>query len=339
MSYMRHPFLIIAVCFASLLMFLPASAQSDKSGKEVVVYVTSWTDEMPDVECVTCINYAFAQINATADGLVIDNESRLRQILELKKTKPGLKVLLSVGGWGGGRFSELAASTRNRRLFAWDCRRVVWEYGVDGIDIDWEYPTQSTSGISSSPDDTNNLTKLLQDIRTVIGPKRMLTVATVSSGLYVNLKETVKYADWINLMTYDMGQPPYHNAPLHQSDKVKTIAVDEAVQKVLAAGVPRDKIVMGIPFYGRGIDGFPEDVKNTDAHLVSNYFFNWDDDAMVPYMADRSGKMKYTYDDARSIGLKAAFARDEKLRGAMCWPNSGDDEKSTLLRAVCDSIR
>ena len=339
MKCMRHSLLIITLVFAFSLILLPVSAQSGKSGKEIVVYVTSWTDEMPDVEHITCINYAFAQINETADGLVIDNEARLRQILELKKTKPGLKVLLSVGGWGGGRFSELAASTRNRRLFAWDCRRVVWEYGVDGIDIDWEYPTQSTSGISSSPDDTNNLTKLLQDIRTVIGPKRMLTVATVSSGLYVNLKETVKYADWINLMTYDMGQPPYHNAPLHQSDKVKTIAVDEAVQKVLAAGVPRDKIVMGIPFYGRGIDGFPEDVKNTDAHLVSNYFFNWDDDAMVPYMADRSGKMKYTYDDARSIGLKAAFARDEKLRGAMCWPNSGDDEESTLLRAVCDSIR
>ena len=339
MKYMRHSFQIIVLVFAFSLILLPVSAQSGKSGKEIVVYVTSWTDEMPDVEHITCINYAFAQINETADGLVIDNEARLRQILELKKTKPGLKVLLSVGGWGGGRFSELAASTRNRRLFAWDCRRVVWEYGVDGIDIDWEYPTQSTSGISSSPDDTNNLTKLLQDIRTVIGPKRMLTVATVSSGLYVNLKETVKYADWINLMTYDMGQPPYHNAPLHQSDMVKNIAVDEAVQKVLDAGVPRDKIVMGIPFYGRGIDGFPEDVKNTDAHLVSNYFFNWDDDAMVPYMADRSGKMKYTYDDARSIGLKAAFARDEKLRGAMCWPNSGDDEKSTLLRAVCDSIR
>lgn len=318
---------------------LSVHAQSGKSGQEIVVYVTSWTEDMPAVEHVTCINYAFAQVNRTADGLVIDNEARLKQIIELKKSKPGLKVVLSVGGWGGGRFSELAASSRNRRLFAWDCRRLIWEYGIDGIDIDWEYPTQSTSGISSSPDDTRNLTKLLQDIRTVIGPKRMLTLATISSGLYVNLREVVKYVDWINLMTYDMGQPPYHNSPLHHSDRVQNIAVDEAVQKVLDGGVPRNQLVVGIPFYGRGSGDFPENVKNTDAHLVSNFYFNWDDDAMVPYMADRSGKMKYTYDDARSIGLKAAFIRDEKLRGAMCWPNSGDDEQSTLLRAVCDSIR
>ena len=96
---------------------------------------------------MTHINYAFGHVNESFDGVRIDNEERLKQIVDLKKQNPELKVLLSVGGWGSGRFSEMAANDEYRRAFAADCDRVVKEFALDGIDIDWEYPTSSMANI------------------------------------------------------------------------------------------------------------------------------------------------------------------------------------------------
>ena len=88
----------------------------------VVAYVTSWTDVQPDPSVMTHINYAFGHVNNTFDGVRIDNPDRLRAISGLKQQNPKLKVLLSVGGWGSGRFSEMAATDSTRRAFAADCR-------------------------------------------------------------------------------------------------------------------------------------------------------------------------------------------------------------------------
>ena len=106
----------------------------DESEKVVVAYVTSWSTVMPDPDRVTHINYAFGHVSDSFDGVRIDNEDRLRSITALRDDAPSLKVLLSVGGWGSGRFSEMAADKKLRRSFAADCRRVVEEFGLDGID-------------------------------------------------------------------------------------------------------------------------------------------------------------------------------------------------------------
>ena len=106
------------------------------TGKYVVAYVTSWTDDVPDPMTVDCINYAFAQISGSLDSVGIENVGRLRGLLDLKLSNPRLKVVLSIGGWGGGRFSELAADAAKRRAFSWYCRKLIWDMGIDGIDID-----------------------------------------------------------------------------------------------------------------------------------------------------------------------------------------------------------
>lgn len=130
---------------------------ASRDSKVVVAYVTSWSEVMPDPQYMTHINYAFGHVNESFNGVKIDNEERLKQIVDLKKQKPKLKVLLSIGGWGSGRFSEMAANDEYRRAFATDCDRVVKEFALDGIDIDWEYPTSSMANISSSPDDTEKI--------------------------------------------------------------------------------------------------------------------------------------------------------------------------------------
>ena len=163
--------------FTTLLPALLAAAgfvsplKAQETGRVIVAYVTSWSDVTPDPHSMTHINYAFGHVNNTFDGVRIDNPDRLRAISGLKQQNPKLKVLLSVGGWGSGRFSEMAATDSTRRAFAADCRAKVKEYGLDGIDIDWEYPTSDAAGISSSPDDTRNYTLLMRELRRALGKK------------------------------------------------------------------------------------------------------------------------------------------------------------------------
>lgn len=135
----------IRMMMAAALAIL-ASCSTTKSGestanplssKVIVAYVTSWSNIVPEPQYMTHINYAFGHVNESFDGVRIDNEERLKQIVDLKKQNPELKVLLSVGGWGSGRFSEMAANDEYRRAFAKDCDRVVKEFDLDGIDIDW----------------------------------------------------------------------------------------------------------------------------------------------------------------------------------------------------------
>ena len=158
--------IISAICISAATV-----AESDRV---VVAYVTSWSRVMPDPFCMTHINYAFGHVNDTFDGVRVDNPERLHQMVALKKTNPDLKVMLSVGGWGSGRFSEMAMEGKRRKSFAEDCIRVVEEFGLDGIDIDWEYPTSSAADISSSPKDTDNFTKLMKDLRNRFAENRHL---------------------------------------------------------------------------------------------------------------------------------------------------------------------
>ena len=114
------------------------SILSVQAEKIVVAYLTSGSNEMPTEEYVTHINYAFGQVNATFDGITVDRPENLKKITSQKGE---LKVLLSIGGWTSGGFSEMASSENRRLSFANDCKRVVDEFNLDGIDIDWEYPT------------------------------------------------------------------------------------------------------------------------------------------------------------------------------------------------------
>ena len=301
----------------------------------VVGYAVYWEDSMPDPSLVTHINYAFAHIKKDFETLDIKTPSRLSKIVALKKTKPSLKVLLSVGGWEAGNFSEMAADETHRKNFCKNCLNAVTKYGLDGIDIDWEYPTSSMAGISSSPSDTKNFTLLMKDLRETLGRDRLLTMASASNARYVNFRDAVQYMDFVNVMTYDMGDPPEHNGALFRSS-LSSESCDESVAKHFANGVPYEKIVLGIPFYGHG-DGkaFDDYVDFKDIHIdQSKYTIQWDNTAKVPYVTDATGKMVLTYDDAQSVGLKAEYVLQKNIAGAMYWNIEADDASFTLANAV-----
>lgn len=312
---------------------------ASRDSKVVVAYVTSWSEVMPDPQYMTHINYAFGHVNESFNGVKIDNEERLRQIVDLRKQKPELKVLLSIGGWGSGRFSEMAANDEYRRAFAADCDRVVKEFALDGIDIDWEYPTSSMANISSSPDDTENFTLLMQDIRAAIGNEKELTLATVASARYIDFKAILPSVDFVNIMAYDMASAPKHHSALYPSGHSGDITSDGAVTAHLKAGVPPSKLVMGMPFYGRGGDGYPSfqdynKVGNTD----TQYTEKWDEVAQVPYLADKNDTLVFGFENPRSLAIKCQYILDKDLLGGMYWDYSRDNEQGDLRRTVAENL-
>ena len=319
---------IVCLLFCSI-------AQVWAAEKVVVAYVTSWTQTIPDPTVMTHINYAFGHVNETFDGVRIDNPDRLRQMVDLKAQNPKLKVMLSVGGWGSGRFSEMAASDATRLSFAKDCRRVVDEFGLDGIDIDWEYPTQSSAKISSSPDDTKNFTLLMRDLRQQLGDK-ILSCATVASAEYIDFRSCIEYLDLVNVMSYDMADAPKHHSALYPSDLSGQITTSQAVDAHLKAGVPREKLVMGMPLYGRGRQGYRPDRDSTNVLTEC-----WHSQSLVPYLINEQGEMVLGYENERSIGIKCQYILDHQLRGGMYWEYGNERQekmRNVIARALIQEV-
>ena len=311
------------------------------TGDNIIVgYAVYWESTMPDPSLLTHINYSFAHIKDDFESLDIKNASRLQVIAKLKDSHPGLRVLLSVGGWGAGNFSEMAASDTHRRNFCQNCLEAVKKYNLDGIDLDWEYPTSSMADISSSPNDTKNFSQLLRDLRVTLGDNKLITMASSADAKYVDFRTAIEYLDFVNIMTYDMGKPPYHNAGLYQSSKTK-LCCTQSVEAHYTAGVPYDKIVLGIPFFGHGDGGaFTRDCIDYNEIRWDKATFTecWDEKAMVPYLADLSGQMVLSYDNETSVGLKADYVLQKGLLGAMYWNIEADDANWTLSKAIASRL-
>lgn len=315
-------------------------ADKKPSDKVVVAYVTSWSRVMPDPQYMTHINYAFGHVTKSFDGVRIDNEKRLRSITALKKENPYLKVVLSVGGWASGNFSEMAADKHLRRNFAKDCRRVMKEFDLDGIDIDWEYPTSRAAGISASPDDTDNYTLMMRDLRRKLGRRAVLTLASIGSAKFIDFPAILKYIDYVNVMAYDMGSAPKHHSALYSSPNTN-MSADDAVKAHLKAGVPLSMQVLGMAFYGRGDgkSGFPGSMNyNRIPRKSDKWEERWDSQAQAPYLVDKQGRFVFGFENPRSLAAKCRYIQENGLLGAMYWEYGGDNEQNLLRSAVYEGV-
>lgn len=330
----------IIITLAAILMCGSAAFAQDKEAESkyvVVAYVTSWTRVMPDPFVMTHINYAFGHVNDTFNGVRIDNPRRLKGLVALKETNPELKVMLSVGGWGSGRFSEMAADEQNRLSFANDCLRVVEEFKLDGIDIDWEYPTSSDAGISSSPQDKENFNLLMRDLRAVLGNDKLLTLASSAYAEYIDFHSCMQYLNFVNVMTYDMATAPKHHSPLYASENTKG-SCEGAVKAHIEAGVPVSQLVLGVPFYGRGGTALPSFVDYKDVKTDGEFVEMWDEKAQAPYLADKDGILVLGYDTPKSLKLKCDFIKENGLLGGMYWEYAGDNDSADLQKVLAAEL-
>ncbi len=305
------------------------------------------------------------------------------QILKLKKKYPHLQVLASIGGWiGSSQFSDAALTEASRRKFARSCLELHFDQypGVfDGIDIDWEFPV--SGGLKPGrPEDKHNFTLLLSELRCQLdelgksaGRHYSLTAALPAPArVHTNfeLNQIHPYLDWINLMTYDFHGTwdtiTNFNAPLYAvtSDPAsktdgQSLNVDAAVKAYLQAGIPADKLMVGMPFYGRGWAGVPdinhglfqvssgpaagahepgmfnyEDIKRGYLPAYPRY---WQEEAKVPWLYDPATGTMISYDDPESIAIKAEYIKELGLGGAMFWELSCDGGE--LLEALARRLK
>ena len=215
-----------------------------------------------DARRLDLINIAFGTIK---DGLLFypRKKETLDQIRRIREANPEMKFMLSVGGWGAGGFSTMAKTAEGIAAFTASCADAVREMELDGIDIDWEYPTIGSAGIDCAPEDRENFTALLASLREMLDSlpagKKMLTIAA-GAGKYmvdaVEIGKIVPLLDYISLMTYDMAggwTPACHHTALYPTGHpdVHNMCVDSTVKLYEEAGVPADKLIIGAAFYSR----------------------------------------------------------------------------------------
>jgi chitinase len=339
---------------------------------KVVAYVTGWSPPVAiDTSRITHVNFAFATIDATGQATVPagESEARLRDIVALRREHPSLRVLVSIGGWGADGFSDAALDAASRRRFADSAAELVRRYDLDGIDLDWEYPGQGVAGIKARPEDRENFTRLLADVRERLdvesrrarrrpGDQYLLTIATADGEYFehVEMARLQALVDWINVMAYDfynsLTRTTGHHAGLYRAESAP--AGDRwaaaSIEQHLAAGVPARKLVLGVAFYGRRFEGVapvngglnqPYDKYGGDEPYRSlveqfidgdSYVQHWDSQSCAPWLWNAATRSFVSYDDPRSIRLKAAYAR--RLGGVMFWELSQDSADATLLRAI-----
>ena len=339
---------------------------SKEMRKKVIGYVG--TRDLPtvreqDILSLDVINIAFAGLE---DGRVVwpgceESRDALRRI---RRVHPAIKLVLSVGGWGADGFSQAAASQAGRERLAVSAAEIAEEYGLDGIDIDWEYPGTSIAGIAACREDKQNFTLLLRQLRETLddaGPGRMLTIAAGGDTyftLQTDIPEICRYLDYVMLMTYDLQggfqTVTGHHAALYQGrNNLIDASVDKAVRVFGEAGLPAEKMVVGVPFYSRqwdrvkgGGDGLGQEAETIghygpdygsladyigladrgnpedDIQQHAAYRRYWDAEAGVPYLFD--GSTFISYEDQQSLAGKIAYIRERDLLGIMFWEYRSD---------------
>ena len=335
----------------------------------IEIYYTEYTrtDLFPSLEEVrnfTHINIGHVRFVDKDNGVGIEIDAKtvplVQKFVAYKAQYPELKVKLQMGGWGKNAdgWSQMARDPQKRKAFVDECVAICGQYGIDGFDIDWEYPTYAAKDgdhvNGASPADWENFVTLFKELREAM-PDKILSYAASDSGKYTDNYGVLPYIDYINVMTYDEGNPPYHNAPLYRSSITGSRCASEAIDDIFHGqqGIPYQMMNFGLAFYGHG-DGYKLKTGNrypssVDYSKLDDIFFRgtcdgydvkgvnyriWDDVAKVPYLADALGKMYASYEDIESINAKVEYLKSRNMLGAMIWEYRHDDDDGTLRHAV-----
>ncbi|XP_075677589.1 uncharacterized protein LOC113794366 isoform X2 [Dermatophagoides pteronyssinus] len=381
------------------------SSNDQQENVKLICYYSNWAIYRPGVARFTPQNinpflcthliYAFAGLSSKYELKAFDpyndiNQGNYKKFVGLKKYNNQLKTMIAIGGWNEGskRFSKLVANNDLRSNFIKSVLKFLREHNFDGIDFDWEYPAFREG---SAPEDKEGYAKLIRELRFAFnneklstGKERLLLSVAVPAGQdYIDQGFDVpvisQYADFLNVLSYDyhtsFDPETDHHAPL----KSKPDFIDEEASKLNAEwtinyyirlGAPREKLILGIPTYGRsftladesnnGINALAEGPGEPGPSTREKGYLAFyeicqkveDDDWQLhrpyphiegPYAV--KGKQWVAFDDIEIIQDKAKFIIDQRLGGAMVWTLDNDDfrgncygEQNPLISSLRSSL-
>ncbi len=348
----------------------PAEESKEEKSYHVVGYVAGWKNIRPKripAEKLTHINYAFADV---ADGVVTyiddrqERDSTNFEILKsLKDRNPDLKILVSIGGWTRSKgFSDAVLTPESRKKLTQSGVEFLLRHELDGLDFDWEYPALQGDNNTFRPEDKENFIAMLKDFREALDSLGSLHdrhyLTTIASGgfrRYLELNDLGKaqeYLDFVNIMAYDFftagdSITGHHANLLLNSPKGRS--AETTVAEHIEFGVPAEKLVLGVPFYGRmweNVDPaenglfqsgtFKMGLPYVQIYALSQnsaYTRFWDEKAAAPYLYSAKDSTWITYEDPESIKAKMEFIKEKGLAGAMFWELS-EDNTGQLLDAI-----
>ncbi|XP_055532350.1 chitinase-3-like protein 1 [Wyeomyia smithii] len=352
--------------------------------KPLLCYYGSWahyrsgrgqfTVDNIDPWLCTHVIYSFVGINEDGTIAILDywldvDLGNMRRFNDLKYTNPSLRTLVAVGGYSVGSeiFSRVAASADLRWRFAESARDFCFQYGFDGIDMDWEYPGQR----GGDPyNDRANFVLMLDALRQVLSASGLMLTAAVGAPQNIaeisyDIPGISQHLDYINLMTYDYNgawdSVTGHNAPLFEgpsdgTDFQRTLNVHHSVMYWLSQGAPASKLILGIPIYGRtftlqdsgnywlragssgpGVAGSYTQESGSLAYFeICPYFTrkwvrHWEDNQKIAFGV--TGNQWIGYDDVDMTWIKCGYVHEHGLAGAMVWSLEQDD-----FHGYCGSV-
>ena len=284
-KYLRLVSLIFVVSILSC-----TSPSPDKGVKIMAYYFPhpgNFNTEALPLYKLTHIIFSFTEVIDNEMKFVNDSDGlMLKKLVQEKKNHPKLEVMIACGGWGGsGGFSEMSRTTGNREKFVESVVRFLKEYNLDGLDIDWEYPGMPGIGNPYIPEDKENFTALMQELRKgldKIGKDQVLTFAVAGWEEFFNhveLNKVMPSVTYMNVMSYDLAGgddsftshhtnlgwvkmediegTPAATKILEEGDSTKPYSAEKIISYCMAKGVNPGQIVIGGAFYGKGWQGVP----------------------------------------------------------------------------------
>lgn len=315
-----------------------------------------WSDisiKFPGDEQIPAGNNAFGCVN---------------QLYQLKKKNRHFKTLLSIGGWTYSiqkRFSGWSATDAGRKLFASSAVDMIANWGMDGVDIDWEYP--------STPEEGRDFTLLLKEVRQALDNYAatngqnyhyLLTVASPADPAKIANLDVAgmdQYLDSWNVMAYDYAgawdSTTGHLANLYM-DKANPTATKFNTQGALDAhikgGVSPNKLILGLPLYGRSYastSGIGQSYQGTARGTTEHGIYRYNDLPLpgatitedlslgASYSYDPAAKMLISYDTPNVVRSKGEYIHANNLGGAMFWEAAGDKTgEESLIRAMANTL-
>jgi chitinase len=353
--------LLVLLLITSHCQAQRATGRNSKQPLAVLAYYSGNLTEIDkyDVQKLTHIIYSFCYLKG--NKLFIGNGAPvIKKLVSLKEKNPSLKILLSLGGWGGCKTcSDVFSTRKGRDEFARSVKEWSDKLGTDGIDLDWEYPAiEGPPGHPYKAEDKPNFTELVKALRQALGNEQEISFAagafTKCLEESIAWKDVMPIVDRVNLMTYDLvngySTVTGHHTALYSTPDLKE-STNNAVEYLLSLGIPQHKLVIGAAFYARVFENadsvnnglyrptkfksfipyktFPTRLAREDGYVSFR-----DDVAKAPYSYNASQKLFATYDDSLSVDLKTKYAIDKGLNGIMFWELTLDKPENGLLDAI-----